>query len=650
MTDETQLGIPTGASFPPPVATFAVSGARPIVRTEAAASPLVVAGSGQGLVNLASLGLLAGNPTIVYSATLDAHPSALSRAMAEGAVLVLTDTNQKQLDTWGTLNDDYGYVEQAGETPLAPEPSEQPIDLFPGAGSSTQTVAELTGVTSVRATSYGNVITNTPEDQAEAAVDGNPATAWTEGAFGPATNQTIQIELAKPVTTSHVTLLQAQGPSQNRWITRATVRFDGGRPLNVALGPPSRTGAGQVVPFSTRSFRTLSITVDATSAGTRKTYAGLSGVGFAEVAIPGVTAVNEVLRLPTDLLARAGTASLSHELIVEMDRLRAATVPPRTDPESSLARAFTLPTARTFTIGGTARISTLDSDYQVGQLLGQIGAELEHGRSRVGPIRAPPWWWRATPRAVCRATSNARASAAIDGDPSTAWVPGFGDQIGNWVRFSFNRSISFSTLDLEVVADGRHSIPTRITLTTASGSRTVDLPSIATGKGRTQGATTSVPVDFPALSGNQVTVTIDTVRAVHSLDYLSGREDTQPIGLAEVGIPGVVGSSVPASIPSPCQSGLLNVDGVPVDVRITGSTSAALDGDGLSISGCGNSAQGVTLERGDPRAYHGNEGALGVRHRRAVAGLGPWRCGASDPPPGGSCPAWRAPRPRPCGC
>ncbi len=41
----------------------------------------------------------------------------------------------------------------------------------------------LSSVVAVQATNYGNPITNTPEDQAYNAFDGNPDTRWAEGAF-----------------------------------------------------------------------------------------------------------------------------------------------------------------------------------------------------------------------------------------------------------------------------------------------------------------------------------------------------------------------------------------------------------------------------------------------------------------------------------
>ncbi len=141
LTDETQLAVPTGASIPPPVAVFPVPDARPIARTESPSDPLLVAGDGQGLVEAAAAGLLASNPTIFYSATFAHDPAGLSRQLGHGAVLVLTDTNRKQLSTWGTVVDNYGYVEQANETPLVDNPAEASLPVFPDAGSGTQTVA-----------------------------------------------------------------------------------------------------------------------------------------------------------------------------------------------------------------------------------------------------------------------------------------------------------------------------------------------------------------------------------------------------------------------------------------------------------------------------------------------------------------------------
>jgi hypothetical protein len=596
LTDETQLAIPTGAAIPPPVAVFAVPDARTIVRTETPQAPLVVDGDGQGLVNAAAAGLLADNPTIFYSASsaqAAESPSSLKSQLARGAILVLTDSNDKQLPTWGTLNDNYGYVESAGETPLAINPSEVALPVFPGAGSDTQTVAEISQVASVRATAYGNPIANTAENRPFQAIDGNPDTAWTEGAFSPATDESLQIKLTHPVTTNHISLLQPQTGEPNRHVTRVTLTFDGHRRETVALSHASRVGFGQVVTFPRTTFRTLTVTVDATSSGIRKSYQSQSAVGFAEVDIPGVPAATETLRLPTDLLSAAGTASASHQLDIILNRERAdPSTPPRTDPELTLARQFTLPTARDFSIGGLARISTLIPDPVINSLVGRTAATATPSSRGEATVAF------ANSSGRLPGDVNADASAAVDGNPGTSWMPGLGAQDGGWVDFGLSKPITFDHLDLQLVADGRHSIPTAITVSTSSGSRRVALPHIGTGKGRPQGSVTPVVAQFPALTGSNVRITIDTTDPVHFLDYVSGKDNTEPVGLAEAGIPGVAAQTTPAQIPTRCWSNLLQVDGKPIDIEISGSSATALSNGGLSITGCGNSAHGIRLSAG----------------------------------------------------
>jgi arabinofuranan 3-O-arabinosyltransferase len=596
LTDETQLAIPTGAAIPPPVAVFAVPEARTIVRTETPQAPLVVDGDGQGLVNAAAAGLLADNPTIFYSASAAKaaeSPSSLKSQLARGAILVLTDSNDKQLPTWGTLNDDYGYVESAGETPLAINPSEVAMPVFPGAGSATQTVAEISQVASVRATAYGNPVANTPENRPFQAIDGNRDTAWTEGAFSPATDESLQIKLTHPVTTDHITLLQPQTGEPNRRVTRATLTFDGHRRKSVVLSHASRVGHGQVVTFPRTTFRTLTVTVDATSSGILKSYQSQSAVGFAEVAIPGIPAATETLRLPTDLLGTVGAASASHQLDIVLTRERAdPSTPPRTDPELTLARQFTLPTARDFSIGGLARISTLTPDPVINSLVGRTAATAAPG----SPGEATVAFANSSGRLP--GDLNADASAAVDGNPGTSWMPGLGAQDGGWVDFGLSKPITFDHLDLQLVADGRHSIPTAITVSTSSGSRRVALPHIGTGKGRAQGAVTPVLVQFPALTGSNIKITIDATDPVHFLDYVSGKENTEPVGLAEAGLPGVAAQTTPAQIPTRCWPDLLQVDGKPIDIAISGTTATGLSNGGLSITGCGNSAQGIMLSAG----------------------------------------------------
>src|SRR5208282_5683459 len=75
--DESALATPATAPWPPPVAVFPVSDARPIYRAEPASAPLVLDGSGAGIVAAAAAGMLADNPTIFYAGSLDGNATLL---------------------------------------------------------------------------------------------------------------------------------------------------------------------------------------------------------------------------------------------------------------------------------------------------------------------------------------------------------------------------------------------------------------------------------------------------------------------------------------------------------------------------------------------------------------------------------------------
>ena len=177
-------------------------------------------------------------------------------------------------------------------------------------------------------------------------------------------------------------------------------------------------------------------------------------------------------------------------------------------------------------------------------------------------------------------------------------MPALGNQVGDWVEYTLSKPVTFDHLNLQVVTDGEHSIPASITVSTSSGSRTVQLPSIDPGVGRPQGSVTPVQVNFPALTGSNVRITINSIRAHTFLDYYSYAPNTDPVGLAEVGIPGVAPVTTPTQMPVQCYSNLLTIDGKPVDISVSGSTSTALSNGGLTIRGCGNAAAGITLGPG----------------------------------------------------
>ena len=327
LDSEMRLGLPTGAPAPPALAVFNVSDPRPLVRAESPEQPIILAGDGSGIVEAAGAGLLDGTSPVIYSASLPSGSPVMSQAMSDNAQLILTDTNPLATYRWGSLRDNVGQVQQPGVTDLASNPSDYSLPLFPGAGTGTETVADVGGVASVTASAYGDPLTFTPEDRPINAVDGNFATNWTFGAHSPVSGGRIEINLLAPVTTDHITLTQARLARPNRRITAVTILFDGKDPVRVPLTPTSFDAPGQTVSFTARTFSQLQVVVDSATGGAEKRYDGLSQVGFAEIGIPGAPNASETLRMPTDLLNKAGAASLEHQLDILMQRSRAVEPP-----------------------------------------------------------------------------------------------------------------------------------------------------------------------------------------------------------------------------------------------------------------------------------------------------------------------------------
>jgi hypothetical protein len=582
MTDEEALATSPDQAWPAPEEVMAVADPRPIVRAESTTGELVLDGDGVGLDEAASAGLLNSDSSILYAGTLDTHKKAEAQALGSNSTLVLTDSNRKTAFRWNTI------LGNAGETltksqPQPTDPNNAPLNLFPGTPADAQTTVSLQGVDAITASSYGNVDDYLPEDRPSQALDGNLNTAWETGAFTVPLHQWWQVRLTDPLTTDHVTLIQPLSGVNNQWITEVTLTFDGKDPVKVALGPASKTAGGQMVAFPSRSFQRLRITIDRTNlVGASPTVIqDASPVGLAEVELGGVQE-QEIVDMPSDLLSAAGAGSIFHRLAIVMTRERVAPIPPQSDLEPTLSREFSLPTARTFTLTGSATVNTLIPDATIDTLVGRPGAT-GSGVVAYSLGRLP-------------GDLHDTASAAVDGNSSTMWSPGFGPQVGEWIQVHVPRPITFSHLNLQIVADGHHSVPTALTISTENGSDKVILPPITDG--RRQDSTVTVPISFPPLTGDQIQVTFTGVRAEKTKNYYSHAQITLPLGIAELGIPGVDSPGPPAQMPGNCQSNLLTIDGRPVSVEVSGSTADALDGKTLTVKACGPDANGLTLGPG----------------------------------------------------
>ena len=616
--DEQALAFPPDEGDPPPVAVVPVTSPGSLVRAQSTQGVVLLAGDGDGLIDAAASGLVDGRQLVRYSASMT--PAEIRAAVRAGATVVVTDTNRRRGRRWSTVRDTMGFTEQAGERPLVRDESDARLEVFPGAADATATVSEPRGVRRVQATAYGNPVTYTPEDRASRALDGDVRTAWRVGAFSPVVGERFLVETERPVRTDRITLTQPVTGPRNRWITEVRLSFDGGRSVVRRLDDRSRTEAGQVVTFPTRRFRTLEITITADNTGPRFNYEGLSGVGLAEVGLvddaPGAVPVrvDEVVRLPGDLLAAAGPASAGRDLVLVMTRERITPVPPRTgDVEPALVRTFTLPSDRTFTVGGTARLSPVAPGATLDRLLGPTRVLASESEHLAGDVRF-------------------RAASAIDGDPATAWNTPFVAPTGQWIEFVSPTAVTVDRLDLRVVADGRHSVPTRITLGVDGTTVPLTVPPIADAA--PENATAEVRIPLPrTLRGRTFRLTVDAVREVRTRDFYGNGDVVMPAGIAELGVaaleqPALAPGDPDAGFTTPCRDDLLTIDGTPIPVSLVGTRGDATTRGGVQVIGCevttlaagehilravAGSGTGIDLDRLDLRSLVSGSDALASR-------------------------------------
>ncbi len=582
--NEQDLSVPGNVGWPAPLVTYTVNNPRTMLRGESDSGAIVMEGDATGLNNLAGLGLLDTDSAIYYAGTLAKDSSRLHQLASSGAQLVVTDTNRKQAFRWDTLTANAGYTETPSDNPAKTDQSDSPVELFPGSTITSKTYASYVGAVNVTASSYGNSVSYTPEDEAYSAIDGNFDTAWITGTFVPdPAGQWWQAQFGKPVTTDHITVVQPQRGDRSRWVSSVTLTFDGKDPVRYKLTKASHLTSGQTLTFPTRTFHTVRVTLDGTTDNSA-TPLSAAAVGFSEIQIPGQS-VQQVLQMPTQMLSSLGTASEHNRLTVVMTRDRTSQFPPRSDPETTIARTFTLPTARTFTLAGSASLSALIPDDEIDRLVGRTPTAATGVQSAYSTGRLP-------------GDLRATASATLDGNPQTAWQPGLGTaaQLGVSLTYNLTKPTTLSHLAMQVIADGRHSVPTSMTIASGTQVRHVTLPPIADGT--VPNATTTVPVSFPALSGRQFVVTFTGIRPEYAANYYSAGPLALPIAIAEIGIPGVQSAPTPATVPGTCVSNLLTIDGKPIDVAVVGSTQQALGGGEMQLEPCGPDAKGITLPAG----------------------------------------------------
>lgn len=582
--DELYFATDPSLPHPPELAVFEVEDPQPIVSTLDPSHQVLVAGDGTGLVDAAGLGLIDGTELIRYSA--DLSPSEVAASLDTQPALLLTDTNRKRGERWSTVRHTQGYTETAEGGVLNEDLTDNRLLVFPDADSSSQTVAVNRSGIEARATSYGNPVTYTGEERAALAVDGDPETAWRTAAFSDARGERLELTLAEPTTTDHLWVQQPRKGSITRHITDVRLTFDGEHAVDVTLTKASRGRTGQVITFPERTFETLSIEILADTAGEVPRYAGESSVGFSEVEIgDDMPTIDQVIRLPQDLLDAAGADSVDHPLAISLSRMRHdPTDVTRNDEERFLARMFRLPSERNFSLTGEAAVSLRADPHVRDEVLGR-----PHNES-------VPWARSST---VLTGTPFTAANA-FDGDPETVWTSVRSRPLNQWIEMVVPEETTIGgsqPLGLDIVADGQHSVPTEVELwVDGEPVERVAVPGIEAGSEPMH--TEHVELDIPEVTGSRFRLRLTGVEAVETNDWVSGRAVAQPAAIAEIDLPG---PKVPPlegdTFDTGCRRDLVEIDGDPVAVRITGPMSDAVAGRPLSLTTCDD--EPVDLDGGD---------------------------------------------------
>ena len=568
LQDETWILQEARLEDPPAVALVPVEDVPGIVALRPAHGSVLLSGDGAGIVDAAAAGLIDGRELIRYTAPLSAPE--VSRELERDALLLVTDTNRRAGERWSSVRHTRGFTEPLDRAPLEDDLSDNRLPVFPDAPDDTWTTAEHRGGMSAVATDYGNPIDLIGEERATAAIDGDPTTAWRTSNFTDARGERIEITLDDPVRIDRVRLLQPTTRVANRRITEVRITLDGGRSIDVALEDRSTREPGQLVELPPTVARSLSIELLADTAGDRPRYGGVGSVGFAEVRINDdpTLVVDEVVRMPTDLLRTGGERTAARPLAYLLTRLRhdpaEAT---RDDEEQALVRTLEVPTDRGFAVLGTARLSARATDAVLDELLGQTSdAIVVTASSRLVGSRVE------------------RASAALDGDPATAWTSRRGTTTGT-LTVDLREPLLVDGLDLAVVADGRHSVPTALEVSVDGGPvHQVDLQRVEDGA--EPGTVRTVRVDLPPTTGTTIDVAVTDARELTSTDWDSRDQVAHPIAIAELGLPNRTLPAPPEQLSTGCRDDLLTIDGEAVPVRVDGLTDDALRGEPLEVAAC----------------------------------------------------------------
>ncbi|MXM62630.1 DUF3367 domain-containing protein [Streptomyces sp. HUCO-GS316] len=531
------------------------------------AEAAVVSGGPEALLPLATE--LRGRPTVL---TGDNHPGVGSPPLQ-----VIGDGLRRADTRFGLVgaNTSYPYTRDERNAPdAAQDAGKKPHQILPTKGIDHQTVAELRGARSVTASSYGNWLFHLPQFDPVNAFDGNPATAWAEGAPGSANGQWLRIAFADGPYDMPSSFKVIPLPQESVRSAATEVRVETQKGSVTSSLEPNGMAQTIKAPAGTTSWVKLTIT----DSVARRT--GLTGAGFSEIGLPDVQ-VTRLLRLPADADDTQAAAA-----VVSLHRTPDPTGLLATGTEAGLHRRFATAAAGTYEISASA--------------VPVPGEELDKLLYEVAPDQQD--------RIVATADSTARLGAGLsarnltDGDLTTAWVAGDRPTI----HLSWNGKQPVGEVVL-APAGGLSTRPVEVHISSPDGA------TIA-------GADENGVVRFAPITTDRLDITITQTAPLTLHNPVADEDLRLPVGLTEAYLPALDQYRTPQPSGTrpfslPCGQGpVLAVDGELYETRVKGTVRDLTERRPVQVTVCqeGRADTGLELASGAHRVEAGDAGPLTV--------------------------------------
>ncbi|QXC60393.1 DUF3367 domain-containing protein [Aquihabitans sp. G128] len=406
-----------------------------------AKATLAVDGGPESLFPLADAGLLSGRATVMA----DAGATGMT---ADG--WAVTDTTRRRDTTFSTVRDDVSYTLTPTED--APDTGKAPQDRLEPVFDDQRATAGLTGVASIRASSYSlSSQTRYPGTQPWAAFDADPDSAWYPSTSGSPIGAWVETTFDGPTPVAEVTISRPADDVAR--VEKVRVTTDHGS--KVASFGKKDTMVVRLPAGATSSIRF-------TIAGAVRAGPGFGAPGLSDIRLAGIDLSRPVVPVAT----RPDWAKTDGPPVLVFDRSRTdRTNRLKRDEDAVLDRRFDLDDAGSFDLtlaGSPVPGPALD------ELLGDLRTNL--GAVDAGVVASSVW------QDLPAFTSD----AAHDDDLTTSWVAAVDDPAPS-LTIKWDNPVTLSRIRIQGPGFPGEPIG-RVRLESPSGVRTVNVGDDGVGR------------------------------------------------------------------------------------------------------------------------------------------------------------------------